>query len=551
MEESQGNFHINNIDVVKIQRQFWDAINDPQRANTNILQNNDVQPIRIKGNSILKITVPGALRQQKPISVNQNPYLGTYRRNFEGDYRCTKEEVDSMISESTNTTRDSIILSNYTLEDLDRDTLARYRQIFVVKRPDNDWNSLNDIEFLKRIGAWGKNREDNGEGLTAAGLLVFGLEMNISQYFPRFFLDYREKLNDIPGQRWSHRITSQDGNWSGNLFDFYHKVIKRINEEIEVPFVLEGDDLSRNTDTRVHKALREALLNSIIHADYLGSGNIVIEKKKSMYKFTNPGLLRIPFEKAVEGGTSDARNKMIFKMFSQLGYGEQSGYGLESIHTTWKSQQWEPPFLEESYRPECTMLTLRTTSLIPAEISEFLQERLNDRYVQMTSDEMTVLAKVYLEKYITNAMIQELLNRNSIDVNKILTDLVQEGALKKKGQGSGTQYLFGNLIEETLLHEIEGDEVESDRFLLYEELKGKVSQDLAKRRLPREELMGVVLTICTNRFLSLEEISMIVNRNEVHLRKTIISPLVKKGSLLLRYPEVITHKKQAYKAYRG
>lgn len=551
VEENRGKFDINNIDVVKIQKQFWDSVNDPQRANVNILQNKDVQPIKIGDNSILKITVPRALRQQKPVSVNQNPYLGTFRRNFEGDYRCTKEEVDNMIAESSNTTRDSIILSNYTLADLDKDTLTRYRQIFAVKKPDSDWNSLNDIEFLKRIGAWGKDRENNQEGLSAAGLLVFGLEMNIIQYFPRFFLDYREKLNNIPDQRWSHRITSQDDNWSGNLFDFYHKVIKRINEEVEVPFVLEGDDLSRNTDTRVHKALREALLNTLIHANYSGSGNIVIEKKKYIYRFSNPGLLRIPFEKAIEGGTSDTRNKMIFKIFSQLGYGEQSGYGLESIHTTWKKQQWEPPYLEEDFRPERTVLTLKTTSLIPTTISQFLQEKLNDRYFQMTADEIRVLAKIYSEKSVTNAMIQELLNKNSIAVNKVLTDLVQEGVLAKDGQGRGTEYSLGNLTQGISQNKIKDDKLENDRFALYSELKQQVSKYVLKKRLPPEELKQAVLKVCLNQFLTLEEISMIVNRNEVHLRKTIIAPLVRKGDLQLRYPEAITHKKQAYKTYKG
>lgn len=547
-EDAEG-FHVSNIDVEKIQKDFWDTINDPQKVNVNILQNNDVQPIKIAGNSILKITVPRALRQQKPVSVNQNPYYGTYRRNFEGDYRCTKEEVDNMIAESSNMTKDSIVLPEYSLDDIDRDTLARYRQIFAVRKPDNDWNSLDDIEFLKRIGAWAKDRVNNREGLTAAGLLVFGVEMNILSYFPNYFLDYREKLNDIPGQRWSHRITSQDGNWSGNLFDFYQKVIKRINEDVEVPFVLEGDELSRNTDTRVHKALREALLNSVIHANYFGTGNIVVEKYKSVYKFTNPGLFRVPLKKAIEGGTSDARNRLIFKVFSQLGFGEQSGYGLESIHTTWRSQQWEMPSLIEEYIPECTILTLKTTSLIPTEVSTFLQEKLQDRYHQMTPSEIKILAKVFTEESVTNAKIQGLLNKNSLIVNKKLMDLVQEGALIQSGQGRWTEYSLGSIFKEVELEKTVERTIDS--FSLHSELKLQIGDFNKRKRRPPKETMEVVLEICTDQFLTTQEISSILERDEKHFRKTIISPLVKDGKLQLRYPEMATHKKQAYKTAGG
>src|SRR5690606_26437043 len=138
-------------------------------------------------------------------------------------------------------------------------------------------------------------------------------DMTIMSYLPTYFLDYREKLSNIPGQRWSDRITSQDGNWSGNVFDFYLKVIKRVNEDVKIPFVLEGDELTRQMDTRVHKALREAVLNTLIHADYFASSNIVIEKERNLYRFSNPGLMRIPFQQAIEGGMSDARNRQLFK----------------------------------------------------------------------------------------------------------------------------------------------------------------------------------------------------------------------------------------------
>jgi len=394
VEEIEKRLVVKGADVVKLQREFWDNVNNRQKVSVNILQNKDVFPVKIDGKSILQINVPRAMRQQKPVSVNANPYIGTYKRNHEGDYRCSKEEVDAMISESTDIERDGIVLLNYGLADLDLETLRGYRQRFEVRNPDHDWNGLDNVEFLKRIGGWGVDRETQKEGLTYAGLLCFGIEMTISSGLSHYFLDYREKLSNIPDQRWSHRITSQEGTWSGNLLDFYYKIIRRIHEDIEVPFALEGDALMRQSETRVHKALREALINTLVHADHFRDGKIVIEKEKSKYTFRNPGLLRVPLDKAIYGGTSDTRNRNIFKIFSLLGLGEQSGYGLESIHTIWEEQRWERPIIKEEFQPEQVTLILKTISEKPEMLADHMQDNLMKEVSNTKSGDKAKLYKV-------------------------------------------------------------------------------------------------------------------------------------------------------------
>lgn len=549
VKENKGEFLVEGADVVNLQKDFWDNINNPQKVNINILRNENVFPVKVGDKTILQINVPRAMRQQKPVSVHQNIYHGTYKRNHEGDYRCTKEEVDTMIAESLPETLDSKVAENSRLDDINLETLKNYRQIFVNKKPDSDWNSLNDKEFLMRIGAWKLDRTTNLEGLTYAGLVCFGTEMSITSYIPKYLLDYREKLSSIPDQRWSHRITSQDGTWSGNVIDFYHKVIKRINEDVEVPFVLEGDNLSRTTDTRVHKALREALLNTLIHADYFGSVNIVIEKEEHKYSFTNPGLLRVPLEKAIEGGSSDARNRFIFKIFSQLGYGEQSGYGLESIHNTWKAQQWERPTIIESFQPESVSLKLQTTSIIPEELSRYLKYNLKDRYYQLSSDEIKILVKICIDKSTTNTKVQEILGQNSLEVNKLLTNLLEEGLILKNGQGRGTEYILSTIFCEENEPQNNTEEINElkEWSELYAELKGKVAPIEGRKRVPNPEMKKVILDICRNHFLTLQQVATLVGKEESHLRKAILGPLVDDGKLELRYPDIRTHRNQAYK----
>ena len=78
------------------------------------------------------------------------------------------------------------------------------------------------------------------------------------------------------GVRWVDRLT-MDGTWSGNVYDFYRLVYRRLVRDLRVPFRLRGGQ--RIDDTPVHEALREALANALSHADYWGSGGVVVLKE--------------------------------------------------------------------------------------------------------------------------------------------------------------------------------------------------------------------------------------------------------------------------------
>lgn len=60
--------------------------------------------------------------------------------------------------------------------------------------------------------------------------------------------------------------------------DFYFRVYNKIIKDVKVPFSMKGGD--RIDDTPVHKALREALANCLINADYYGTRGVVIKKIK-------------------------------------------------------------------------------------------------------------------------------------------------------------------------------------------------------------------------------------------------------------------------------
>jgi predicted HTH transcriptional regulator len=208
-----------------------------------------------------------------------------------------------------------------------------YHQYFISANPGHPWSKLPDELFLRRIGAIGM-ADDGCYYPTSAGLLMFGYEYEIVREFPQYFLDYQEDRNLLGTTRWTDRVVSSSGEWSGNLFDFVFKILPKLQNGLKIPFVLRGNQ--RIDDTPLHKLLREATVNTLSHADFYGRQGIVIAKDSKGFEFSNPGDLRISRQEAIDGGVSDPRNGVILKMFSLIRFGERAGSGLSSIFYVWQ-----------------------------------------------------------------------------------------------------------------------------------------------------------------------------------------------------------------------
>lgn len=338
----------------KLLKQFWDTINNRKKVSMNILKDEDVETYDVDGDLIIVIYVPMAKRDQKPIFINDDLFGSTFRRNHEGDYRCTRLQVKTMLRDQAETTMDMEVLDDVQMEDLNYETIQAYRNRHIILKPGHPFERLNDEEYLRSIGAAAISRDDKKLHPTAAGMLMFGDEYNIVRYFPEYFLDYREMLD--PSIRWTDRIQSSSGEWSGNIFDFYFRVYNKISLDIKTPFAMK--DGVRIDDTPVHKALREALANCLINADYYGTRGVVIKKEKRKIVFENPGYIRTGKIQMRKGGESDPRNKTLMKMFNMINIGERSGSGVPNIFNIWEDEKWKEPTIEERFDPDRTILTL-------------------------------------------------------------------------------------------------------------------------------------------------------------------------------------------------
>ncbi|MBQ7712009.1 MAG: putative DNA binding domain-containing protein [Bacteroidales bacterium] len=341
-------------DAEKMKKDFWNGVNNRQKISVNLMTERRVRIENVDGKDIIVLEVPRAERTSRPVFKGMDPRKGTYRRNHEGDYLCSLEEVSAMFRDAALDSQDAKVLKKMDLTVFCQDSIRGYRQVFQNIHPNHTWNRLEDEVFLRRIGASAMG-DDGGFHPTAAGLLVFGYENEIVREFPQYFLDYQEN-RQMATTRWTDRIVSSSGDWSGNVFDFVYKVVPKLTAELKVPFVMRG--MQRVDDTPVHKILREAITNACAHADFYGRRGLVISKNSVGFSFANPGSMRVAKKEAIEGGVSDPRNGVMLKIFSLINYGERAGSGLNSIFHVWNHVYHTPAEIHEDMGVDRVTVTL-------------------------------------------------------------------------------------------------------------------------------------------------------------------------------------------------
>lgn len=567
-EKPKGTFRALGLaELERVRKALWDNLHNRKQINLNLLREMDVQPISVDDKTVLRILVPRANRQQRPIHLGENPFGGTYLRRHEGDYPADDETVRRMLAERVEDSRDERILDGFDYSDLDMETVAAYRNRFSAVKPGHVWLDLDIPNFLEQIGAWGKDRERKVSGLRLAGLLMFGKAGTIRDALPHYMVDYQERPEPKAEKRWVDRLVP-DGTWSGNIYDFFRRVHQKLTNELKVPFQLQEGQ--RIEDTPVHEALREALVNTLIHADFSGRVSVLVVKRPDMFGFRNPGLMRIPLGIAVQGGNSDCRNRRLQTMFHLVGYGDHAGSGIPKIYRNWQSEHWRRPQLYELPEPEQTLMELRMVSLFPEETTRELDQRFGEQFRLMSELERLALVAAATEQTINHPRLREICSDHSADITKALTNLVRGGFLDSDGSGRGTVYFLpgtglprlGEVFAEGVSStgassQDSGGSEDSSGGLptrsggLLEVLQARLLDCFPDGKVPgkvqREHMRQVVLTLCAGHYVPLKVLAQALGRSEDVLRKDHLNPLVSERVLERQYPTQPNHPGQAYK----
>ena len=427
-------------------RDFWNTINNQQKISLNILTDKMIYEHHIEDKTVIVIEVPRAEREMRPVYVGTDPMKGTYRRNHDGDFHCTREEVAAMYRDASPVSVDTHVLAEMDFSVFNMDTIRDYRTRFMQLHQNHAWTNLQDEIFLRRIGAVGISSDDHKIHPTIAGLLMFGNEYEIVRVFPGYFLDYQEQMDDT--MRWTHRTTSNSGDWSGNLFDFYFRVISRLVSDLNIPFVLNG--ITRVDNTELHTALREAMLNTLVHADYYGRQGTIVRRTTSLITFSNPGDMRISFRTAVVGGVSDPRNATLMKMFSLIGIGDRAGMGIPDMMDIWQRLTGYTPIYVSQFTPDRTTMSMQIKAIgDKSAINDRIGDKsaINDRIGGKMADNSTVEQKLdiiieYMQTHqsVSVSEVAGILSIKTSRTRDYLRMLVERGVLVANGANKNRTY---------------------------------------------------------------------------------------------------------------
>lgn len=606
VREKEGSFSVAGIaNPAKVRGDLFNNLNNPGKVSANLLTDTDVQELTWEGKTVLMLRIPQASRKQKPVYLNGQPMGQVYRRLNDGDRLCDPETVKRMLAEQLEDERDARILTNFGLDDIDMESLRIYRQMLKDEKPGHPYLEQDDFSFLCSLRGWRRDRASGEEGLTLAGLLMFGRWSSLQEVLPHYFLDYQERPEAKTELRWVDRLVP-DGTWSGNLFDFYRRVYRKLVADLKVPFGLK--DGQRQDDTPVHVALREALVNTLVHADYTGRVSVLVVKRPDMFGFRNPGGLRLPLDQVIRGGESDCRNRILHQMFLLIGLGERGGSGMPKIFSGWQSRHWRQPLVREKDLPEQTLLEMHMLDLLPDSVLAALQALFGTAFAQVDPLGRSILATAMIEGVVNHARMTEICTDHPHDLSLALARLERDGMLLSQGQSKGKVYhlpgaapvspeqvfapmsslgskepssgsnvsSFGSSdqTERVVLehgHRVLATPIESvtrdgsgclisplldapvvDVLAsvspeLRDELLHRAALPRTKGRLDKESMIAVILAVCEGRYVRLSVLAELLQRDADGLRKGYLDVLVKDHRIRRAFPGTPTHEMQSYR----
>ena len=370
-----------------LKKSFFSTVSNKTKVSAALVDDSQWQAFSIEGKTVVAIIVREAPISLKPIYLNGNPAL-TFLRRDDGDFLASVFERRAMELDAVPQKLDMRPNSaGYVFEDLNKDTVAKYRSIFNARNPDNLFIGDSDEEFFLHIGALKKN--DKGKVVpTNAAILLFGSYLMIKEIFPEYNLDYLE--NKSKSSRWDYRLDSSTLTWSGNAFDFYHLVVNRLEHLLPNRFHLNG--IYEDGVNGLLECVREGLTNAIANCDYYLSGGIQITYSEGILTFKNAGKLRLPLSQVLQGGDSDPRNEGVMNLLHLAKIGDKAGQGIPNIYRRMRDLGYPDPILNETSVPSKTTLSFYLSSNLVTK-DPGLETRIITLLMELGETNVTEIAK--------------------------------------------------------------------------------------------------------------------------------------------------------------
>ena len=177
------------------------------------------------------------------------------------------------------------------------------------------------------------------------------------------------------------------------------------------------------------EALREALLNALVHRDYSFSGSIIINvNDKEMEFISIGGLLPGLSPDDIRSGISQPRNKNLADIFHRLHLIESYGTGIRKIYNLYANCS-EQPRIE---------VTSNTFKIILPNMNRAMPK---ESETVVTAQMQKILDYIEENGQITELEIQELLGLKKTRAFILAKQMRDEGLIRVEGRGDRKKYL--------------------------------------------------------------------------------------------------------------
>jgi ATP-dependent DNA helicase RecG len=279
--------------------------------------------------------------------------------------------------------------------------------------------SISKLDSIEKIFSNLELTTDN-RNLTNAAILLFGKDPQ------KFFISAKTRVG-----RFKTSIDIIDTVITGgNLFEQLDATIDAIKKHLNVRFEIKGIQRKDIWEYPI-EALREAVINALIHKDYSSTAEIQIRIYDDKIWIWNPGKLppQLTIDDLKREHSSYPRNPLIANAFYLAGFIERWGSGTKRIVDLCKKQGLpEPEYKEEQGG---------------FSVWFYKDIYMEDNLRRMGLNERQIKAVMYVKEKgkITNKEYQRICDTSERTATRDLSGLVSKGIFKQIGTtGKGTEY---------------------------------------------------------------------------------------------------------------
>lgn len=183
-------------------------------------------------------------------------------------------------------------------------------------------------------------------------------------------------------------------------------------------------------------ALREALLNAIVHRDYGFSGSIIINVTDTEIEFISiGGLLAGLSTEDICSGISQPRNKNLAEVFHRLRLIESYGTGLRKIFNLYETASVQPRI---EVTPNTFKMILPNMNAAKGKIPSEVRESMTSITPQMGK----ILKFIDEHGQITETQIQELLDIKKTRAYLLSRQMCEDGLIMAVGRGVDKKFIL-------------------------------------------------------------------------------------------------------------